>query len=155
MPSHHKTLHWLAKPVTRKQGMRILLRDHFRCRYCGLDGKASFENALVMGVDFVVARARKGKNEPSNLVACCRPCNVIKGRRPFDDFEQAKAYVLARRTALRHSWEDHTEPAPAKRHSASHAKVHAAHRGEAEEHAMARPDGWDEDDIFVELGGEG
>jgi hypothetical protein len=155
MPSHHRTLHWLAKPVTRKQGMRILLRDQFRCRYCGLDGKASFENALVMGVDFVIARARKGKNDPSNLVACCRPCNVIKGRRLFGDFEQAKAYVLARRRALRNSWEGHTAPMPAKSSLASHAKVPAAFTAASEEHETARPKISDDDDIFVELGGEG
>ncbi|MDE3109971.1 MAG: HNH endonuclease [Acidobacteriota bacterium] len=155
MPSHHKTLHWLAKPVTRKQGMRILLRDQFRCRYCGLDGKARFENALVMGVDFVVARHRKGKNDPSNLVACCRPCNVIKGRRLFADFEQAKAYVLARRLALRKSWEDHAAPAPAKRSAASHVKLSAALALETADPEFSRPLPTDDDDIFVELGGEG
>lgn len=155
MPTRHKSLHWLAKPVTRKQGMRILVRDQFRCRYCGLDGKASFENALVMGVDFVIARARKGKNEPSNLVACCRPCNLIKGRRLFGDFEEARAYVLARRMALREEWEDHTAPAAMRKSVASSVKTHAAHRVEADEHAIARPEIWDEDDFFVELGGEG
>ena len=96
--------------MTRKQGLGILERDQFRCRYCGLDGRASFENALVMGVDFVVPRARKGKNEEDNLVACCRPCNVIKGRRVFASLEEAKAYVLARREELRKSWASHTEP---------------------------------------------
>lgn len=155
MPSHHKTLHWLAKPVTRKQGMRILLRDQFRCCYCGLDGKASFENALVMGVDFVIARAHEGKNDPANLVACCRPCNKIKGRRLFADFEQAKAYVLSRRLALRKSWEDHAEPDPPERAPASHVKPPTALSAETVEPELSRPHTSDDDDIFVELGGEG
>lgn len=105
MPLDPWTLQWVARPLTREEGLRVLKRDHFRCQYCGLDGKASFENALAMGVDFVVPRARKGKKNPHNLVACCRSCNVIKGRRVFGSFEQAKAYVLARREELRKAWE--------------------------------------------------
>jgi 5-methylcytosine-specific restriction endonuclease McrA len=105
MPLDPWTLRWVAKPVTRQQGLSILERDNFRCQYCGLDGTASFENALVMGVDFVVPRARKGKKDPTNLVACCRPCNVLKGRRAFGDFKGAKAYVLEERGKLRKAWE--------------------------------------------------
>jgi 5-methylcytosine-specific restriction endonuclease McrA len=66
---------------------------------------ASFENALIMSVDFVVPRARKGKKDPTNLVACCRPCNMIKGRRIYGSFEEAKTHVLARREDLRKAWE--------------------------------------------------
>lgn len=105
MPLDLWTLNWVAKPVTREEGKRILKRDHYRCQYCGLDGTASFENALVMGVDFVVPRALRGKKVSRNLVACCRPCNVIKGRRIFGSFEEAKAYVLAEREKYRKAWE--------------------------------------------------
>ena len=66
---------------------------------------ASFENSLIMSVDFVIPRARKGKNNPSNLVTACRPCNVIKGRRLFKDFAEAKHYILARREELKKEWE--------------------------------------------------
>src|SRR5437879_11818382 len=78
MPLDLTTFTLVDKPVTLQEGLRILERDQFRCRYCGLDGMANFENALVMSVDFVVPRARKGKKDPRNLVACCRPCNTIK-----------------------------------------------------------------------------
>jgi 5-methylcytosine-specific restriction endonuclease McrA len=108
MPLDPWTLCWVAKPVTRVQGLHILERDHNCCQYCGLDGRSSFENALVMGVDFVVPRARKGKRNLSNLVACCRPCNVIKGRRLFNNFEEAKAYVLTEREKLHKVWEKKT-----------------------------------------------
>jgi 5-methylcytosine-specific restriction endonuclease McrA len=94
----------LAKPLTWEEGLNILERDRFRCRYCGLDGMASFENSLIMTVDFVIPRAHKGKKEPSNLVAACRPCNVLKGHRVFASLEEAKAHVLNRRTALRKEW---------------------------------------------------
>ncbi len=108
MPLDLTTLSLVARPVTLEEGLKILERDEFRCRYCGLDGKASFENALVMSVDFVVPRARKGKKDPQNLVACCRACNMIKGRRVYGSFDEAKAYVLARREELRKAWESKT-----------------------------------------------
>ena len=95
----------LATPLTSKEGHRILERDLYRCQYCGLDGMASFENSLVMSVDFVLPRARKGGKKPDNLVAACRACNLIKGRRTFKNFEDAKAYVLTRRAELHKEWE--------------------------------------------------
>ena len=98
----------LAKPLTSAEGNRILERDHYRCQYCGLDGLASFENSLIMTVDFLHPRAHKGKKTAINLVTACRPCNVIKGRRMFDNFEDAKAYVLKRRAELQQEWESKT-----------------------------------------------
>jgi 5-methylcytosine-specific restriction endonuclease McrA len=99
----------LAKPLTSAEGNRILERDHYRCQYCGLDGMASFENSLIMTVDFLHPRARKGKKVPANLVTACRPCNVIKGHRTFANIDDAKAYVLKRRTELFAEWEAKTE----------------------------------------------
>lgn len=96
----------LAKPLTTEEGRRILERDRYRCQYCGLDAMSNFENSLIMTVDFVHPRARKGKKSPDNLVTACRPCNVIKGYRVFADFDQAKAYVLKRREELREQWEE-------------------------------------------------
>jgi 5-methylcytosine-specific restriction endonuclease McrA len=98
----------LAKPLTSEEGRRILERDQYRCQYCGLDGLSSFENSLIMTVDFVHPRAHKGKKSPQNLVTACRPCNVIKGRRVFASLEEAKAYVLMRRVQLRKDWEART-----------------------------------------------
>ena len=95
----------LAAPLTSKEGHKILERDLYRCQYCGLDGMTSFDNSLVMTVDFVLPRARKGGKKPENLVAACRACNVIKGHRVFNNFEEAKAYVLGRRAKLRQEWE--------------------------------------------------
>jgi 5-methylcytosine-specific restriction endonuclease McrA len=108
MPLLPTTLHFVAAPVTLQEGISILDRDDYRCRYCGLDGRASFENALVMSVDFVLPRARRGKKDPNNLVACCRPCNMIKGKRVYASLEEAKTYVLAQREALRKTWESKT-----------------------------------------------
>jgi 5-methylcytosine-specific restriction endonuclease McrA len=108
MPLDLMTLSLVSQPVTAAEGIRILERDQYRCQYCGLDGMASFDNALAMSVDFVVPRARKGKKDPRNLVACCRGCNMIKGRRVYSNFEDARAYVLERRGELRKAWESKT-----------------------------------------------
>lgn len=94
-----------AKPITSEEGRRILERDRYRCQYCGLDGMSNFENSLIMTVDFIQPRARKGKKSADNLVTACRPCNVIKGRRVFRDFEHAKAYVLNCRNEMHKDWE--------------------------------------------------
>jgi 5-methylcytosine-specific restriction endonuclease McrA len=105
MPWNMMTLSRVDMPVSLAEGLKILERDQFCCRYCGLDGRASFDNALVMSVDFVVPRARHGKKDPANLVACCRPCNMIKGTRVYKSIDDAKKYVLARREEMRQAWE--------------------------------------------------
>jgi 5-methylcytosine-specific restriction endonuclease McrA len=105
MPFNIMTLSRVDMPVSQAEGLKILERDHNCCQYCGLDGNASFENALVMSVDFVVPRAHKGKKDSANLVACCRPCNMIKGTKVYKNFEDAKKYVLARREEMRRTWE--------------------------------------------------
>ena len=119
MPLNLTTFTLVASPVTLEEGLNILERDEYRCQYCGLDGMASFENALAMSVDFVIPRARKGKKDPRNLVACCRSCNMIKGRRVYRSFDEAKAYVLARREELCEAWETRkaapTKPAKAQK----------------------------------------
>src|SRR5215470_18799074 len=98
----------VAKPLTSEEGRAVLTRDRYRCQYCGLDGMARFEDSLIMTVDFVHPRAHKGKKTRENLVTACRPCNVIKGRRLFGSFAQAKEYVLERREELRKDWESRT-----------------------------------------------
>src|SRR5207253_9734008 len=47
MPLSLMTLSLVDSPVTLKEGLKILERDDYRCQYCGLDGRASFENALA------------------------------------------------------------------------------------------------------------
>jgi HNH endonuclease len=130
MPLDLTTLTLVARPVTLEEGLNILERDGYRCQYCGLDGLASFENALAMSVDFVMPRARKGKKDPRNLVACCRSCNMIKGRRVYRSFDEAKAYVLARREELRGAWEARksapTKPAKAQKPSQPQASKAAS-----------------------------
>jgi 5-methylcytosine-specific restriction endonuclease McrA len=115
MPLDITTFTLVDKPTTLKESLAILERDDYRCQYCGLDGRESFENALVMRVDFVVPRAKKGKKDPKNLVACCGPCNTIKGTRVYKSFDHAKEYVLATREELRKAWQAKQARPPAAR----------------------------------------
>jgi 5-methylcytosine-specific restriction endonuclease McrA len=129
MPLDLMTLSLVSQPVSIEEGVRILERDHYRCQYCGLDGLASFDNALAMSVDFVVPRARKGKKDPQNLVACCRACNMIKGRKVYSGFDEAKAYVLHAREELRKTWDARVKAATDKAvtaESSAAAKTRAA-----------------------------
>jgi 5-methylcytosine-specific restriction endonuclease McrA len=108
MPLSLVSLSLVDSPVTPGEGRKVLARDNYVCRYCGLDGRATFENALVMRVDFVIPRAHKGKKDPNNLVACCTACNTIKGTRVYASFDEAKTQVLARREELRKAWQANT-----------------------------------------------
>jgi len=93
-------------PVSNAEAFRILERDHFCCRYCGLDdARSSLENALIMTIDSVVPHAHGGKHTSANLVACCHPCKTLKGKHIFESFDEAKKYVVARREVLRQAWE--------------------------------------------------
>lgn len=60
-------------PVSKRMRYEVLRRDGYACRYCGTRGA---EAALV--VDHVTPRALGGKDEPSNLVTACEPCNTGK-----------------------------------------------------------------------------
>jgi 5-methylcytosine-specific restriction endonuclease McrA len=51
----------------------ILLRDGFRCQYCG----QQFESADLT-FDHVLPRAAKGRTEWSNILTCCVACNMRK-----------------------------------------------------------------------------
>jgi 5-methylcytosine-specific restriction endonuclease McrA len=54
----------------------VYLRDRFECQYC----RARFpERDLTL--DHVLPRSRGGRTEWANVVACCVPCNRVKGSR--------------------------------------------------------------------------
>ena len=61
-----------------------------------------------MRVDFVVPRAHKGKKNPDNLVACCIPCNTIKGTKVYKSLEEAKKAVMVHREELQKVWQEKT-----------------------------------------------
>jgi len=57
----------------QKQRLLVLRRDCYTCHYCGNPGANE--------VDHVIARVNGGGDEMDNLVACCRLCNLKKGKK--------------------------------------------------------------------------
>ncbi len=92
--------------VSRELAMKVFTRDHFKCQYCGLDARHSFEHWLIMTIDHVHPYAHGGGRHLENLMTACQPCNLIKGKRPFGSFEDAKKYVVAKREEWRKQYEE-------------------------------------------------
>ncbi len=67
-----------VKPSLR---FMVLLRDGFRCTYCG----ALPTDGAVLQVDHVVPRCKGGRSVIANLRTACRRCNVGKGGRDYAD----------------------------------------------------------------------
>ena len=97
-----------APKISREDAMKVFRRDHFKCQYCGLDGKHHFENWLVLTIDHVHPHAHGGSRKMDNLVTACRPCNLMKGRHLFPSLEEAKKYVHAKREEWRNLYKEQT-----------------------------------------------
>lgn len=65
--------------ISTRTRFEILKRDGFRCRYCGAD-----PTKCVLHVDHVLAIANGGTDDPVNLVASCRSCNLGKSAVPLE-----------------------------------------------------------------------
>jgi 5-methylcytosine-specific restriction endonuclease McrA len=111
LPSVIRMLYYIARArkrvaLTKKN---VLLRDDYRCAYCGVRG-----DARTMTVDHVIPRAWGGTSRWSNLVAACADCN---GRKRDRTPEQAQMllrrkphepryipFVVVRRNTERGEW---------------------------------------------------
>ena len=58
----------------------VFHRDGRRCAYCGNAKAERYET------DHIVPRSRGGTDRVSNLVVCCRVCNIEKGNVSVEDF---------------------------------------------------------------------
>lgn len=52
----------------------VLMRDDFRCRYCGL----SMNEGAILHVDHVIPQSKGGPTTMENLVTACMDCNLGK-----------------------------------------------------------------------------
>lgn len=64
------------RPVSMALRWELLVRDGFRCRYCG---RSSPDVALA--IDHIIPVARGGTDDPSNLTVACVDCNGGKSDR--------------------------------------------------------------------------
>jgi 5-methylcytosine-specific restriction endonuclease McrA len=60
-------------PFTRKN---ILTRDGLACQYCGREASSG-----ELTIDHIIPKVQGGQNLWTNVVACCRSCNMRKGGR--------------------------------------------------------------------------
>lgn len=67
----------MRRPISSQKRYAILERDDFRCQVCG----AAAPN-VTLHVDHIVAVARGGTNDDSDLRAICVTCNLGKGSQP-------------------------------------------------------------------------
>lgn len=57
----------------------LLLRDEFKCQYCGVGDSIGLGSNLTM--DHVIPRKNGGRTTWENIVMSCIPCNSKKGHR--------------------------------------------------------------------------
>lgn len=64
---------YTSRPLSGRERFKVLERDGFSCQYCGRRPPEA-----TLHVDHVVPRSLGGTNDPSNLAAACRRCNLGK-----------------------------------------------------------------------------
>ena len=72
---------------------RKMLRDNFKCRYCGYDGGASLATFRNLCIDHLKSRRKGGTDELQNLVTACRACNSDKATNEFASIEEARRWL--------------------------------------------------------------
>lgn len=60
-------------PFSRKN---VLVRDEYTCQYCGGEHTSG-----DLTIDHIIPKVQGGSNEWTNVVTCCRSCNMKKGGR--------------------------------------------------------------------------
>ena len=64
--------YYVKAPYARRvalNGENIFIRDSYLCQYCGNDAES---------IDHIVPKSKGGLHEWSNVVACCKKCNLLK-----------------------------------------------------------------------------
>ena len=75
LPSIVRMLYYVKRATRQRLALtkkNVLLRDDYRCAYCGEKGGA------LMTVDHIQPKSRGGRSSWENLVSCCSTCNGRK-----------------------------------------------------------------------------
>lgn len=104
----------------RGYAFETMLRDGFKCRYCGLDGTTSFANWLALSEDHLLPKGHPERNNREFIVCACNFCNTADNRYfdlalsrglSFEGLtaealiEQRRPFVERTRTSYREFWE--------------------------------------------------
>ena len=113
MPGFDDALRGYAFPVHQ--------RDGFRCRYCGLDGTASFANWLSLSWDHLLPSGHLNRDNLDFIVTACMFCNTadnryfdmaekrglrLDGLTPDELVAQRATYVAATRAKYEEFWNE-------------------------------------------------
>ncbi len=94
--------------------------DNFICRYCGVDGKKSFDTWLTLSEDHLLPKGHHDRDNPDYIVTACHFCNTADNRyfdkakdlglkfdglTPDELVEQRMPFVLKTRKSYREFWE--------------------------------------------------
>jgi hypothetical protein len=105
----------------RGYAYETMKRDGFKCRYCGLDGRESFDNWLTLSEDHLLPKSHPKRNDRDFIVCACNFCNCADNRYfdlaskrglVFDSMtpealvQQRRAFVLATRASYQEFWQD-------------------------------------------------
>ena len=71
----------------RGYSSEIHQRDNYICRYCGADGKTSFDTWLTLTSDHLLPEGHPNRDNPDYIVTTCSFCNIADNRY----FDKAKA----------------------------------------------------------------
>ena len=107
----------------RGYGHRIYQRDDYTCRYCGADGRTSFEVWLTLSVDHLLQKGHPERDNPDYMVTACNFCNTadnhyftkygltFDGLTPDQLVELRREKVQAVRDKYKEFWEENVKPA--------------------------------------------
>jgi 5-methylcytosine-specific restriction endonuclease McrA len=105
----------------RGYAFSIHQRDHFCCRYCGLDGTTSFQNWTSLSWDHLLPKDDPRRDNPDFIVTACMFCNTADNRyfgqavarnlkfeniSPDDLVKQRQPFVLRTRNSYKTFWEE-------------------------------------------------
>lgn len=114
MPAYDDSLRGYAYAVHQ--------RDGFRCRYCGLDGTASFAAWLSLSCDHLLPKGAPNRDNPEYMVTACMFCNTadnryfdqaiargltFEGKSPDELVAQRLPYVERTRRSYQEFWLEH------------------------------------------------
>ena len=61
-------------PTWKELRLQVLIRDEFKCRFCGIGGKYS---DYILEVHHVIWRRYGGTDDINNLICCCPYCHDL------------------------------------------------------------------------------
>ena len=109
----------------RGYALEVHRRDGFQCRYCGLDGTATFASWLSLSWDHLLPKGHPNRDNLDFIVTACMFCNTADNRyfdqaenrgltfdglTPDELIEQRRPYVQKTRDSYQSFWLEHVQP---------------------------------------------